>query len=61
MFRLLGGLLIYPFGRTRNVGRDKGRATIQYRRSSTYIAQLMTLLLIDIMNSQNILHNLTDT
>jgi len=61
MFPLLGALLIYPFRRKRNIGRDKGRAIIQYHRSSTYIAQIMTLLLIDILNSQNILHNLTDT
>jgi hypothetical protein len=59
MFPSLGGL--YPFGLTRNVGRGKGRAIIQYHRSSTYITQLMTQLLIDIMNSQNILNNLTDT
>jgi hypothetical protein len=61
MIPLLGVLLIYPFGRTRNVGRGTGRAVIQYYLSSTYIAQLMTLLLIDIMNSQNILNHLTDT
>jgi len=61
MFPSLGGFLIYPFGRTQNVGRGKGRAVIHYHRSSTYIAQLMTLLLTDVINSQNILEQLTNT
>jgi hypothetical protein len=30
MFPSLGGLLIYPFGRARNVVRGKGRAVIHY-------------------------------